>query len=90
MYNPFSLETALVRLNLINPLRKVTIYISGNGYVVLRFKADNEGIWMFHCHILWHRAGGMAMAFQVLGDEIGILGRAREGALRSCAAQMRD
>jgi hypothetical protein len=39
------------------------------GYVVIRFLADNEGIWKLHCHILWHAASGMSMAFQVLGDE---------------------
>jgi len=37
--------------------------------VVIRFKADNEGIWTLHCHVLWHQAAGMAMAFQVGGDE---------------------
>lgn len=42
------------------------------GYVVLRFRADNEGLWLFHCHVLWHHAVGMAMAFQVGGDETGI------------------
>jgi len=35
----------------------------------MRFLADNEGIWALHCHILWHQASGMNMAFQVLGDE---------------------
>jgi hypothetical protein len=40
------------------------------GYVVVRFLADNEGMWVLHCHVLWHAASGMSMAFQVLGDEI--------------------
>jgi hypothetical protein len=35
----------------------------------MRFLADNEGIWTLHCHILWHAASGMSMAFQVGGDE---------------------
>jgi hypothetical protein len=39
------------------------------GYAVLRFKANNEGLWFFHCHILWHQAAGMAMAFHV-GDDV--------------------
>lgn len=39
------------------------------GYVVIRFLADNEGIWALHCHIMWHQASGMSMAFHVLGDE---------------------
>jgi FtsP/CotA-like multicopper oxidase with cupredoxin domain len=58
--------------NLENPVRKDTVYIPRRGYAVLRFKADNEGVWMFHCHVLWHQASGMAMAFQVGGDENGV------------------
>jgi hypothetical protein len=55
-------------LNTVNPLKKDTVYVPAFGYVVLRFLADNEGIWMFHCHLLWHQASGMAMSIQVLGD----------------------
>ena len=39
--------------------------VPGFGYVVFRFKADNVGPWMFHCHIEWHMAMGMAMLFSV-------------------------
>ncbi|OWZ10826.1 Multicopper oxidase [Phytophthora megakarya] len=31
------------------------------GYVVLRFTADNPGVWIFHCHIDWHLEAGMSM-----------------------------
>lgn len=44
------------------------------GYVVLRFLADNEGIWALHCHVLWHAGSGMSMGFQVLGGEEGFVG----------------
>lgn len=60
-------------MNTLNPVKKDTIYIPRMGYVVLRFKADNEGLWFFHCHILMHHAAGMAMAFQVGGNEHGFL-----------------
>ncbi|KAL3669983.1 hypothetical protein V7S43_005354 [Phytophthora oleae] len=33
------------------------------GYLVLRFKADNPGVWMMHCHIDWHMSIGMGMIF---------------------------
>uniref|UniRef100_H3GSN1 Multicopper oxidase n=1 Tax=Phytophthora ramorum TaxID=164328 RepID=H3GSN1_PHYRM len=33
------------------------------GYVVLRIKADNPGVWMMHCHIEWHMGIGMGMIF---------------------------
>ncbi|KAG0647113.1 Cell surface ferroxidase fetC [Hyphodiscus hymeniophilus] len=55
--------------NVDNPLRKDTVYVPPWGYVVIRFLADNAGIWTLHCHILWHQGSGMAMAFQVMGDE---------------------
>ncbi|GAM33314.1 hypothetical protein TCE0_003f00125 [Talaromyces pinophilus] len=38
-----------------------TVQIPRRGYAVLRFKADNPGVWLFHCHVMWHLAGGMAM-----------------------------
>jgi hypothetical protein len=61
------------------------------GYVVLRFHADNEGLWMFHCHILWHQASGTSMGFQVLGDAEGIFrdGRRREQARGLCSNSMK-
>ncbi|KAL4896570.1 multicopper oxidase-domain-containing protein [Aspergillus ambiguus] len=43
-----------------------TVYIPSRAYAVLRFKADNIGVWMFHCHILWHLASGMAMLIDVM------------------------
>ncbi|EFX02163.1 iron transport multicopper oxidase fet3 [Grosmannia clavigera kw1407] len=73
-YNPFTPWT-LPRggpFNVVDPLQRDTIYVPPYGYAVLRFLADNEGIWLLHCHILWHAASGMTMAFQVLGDEIGL------------------
>ncbi|CAG2237756.1 unnamed protein product [Mytilus edulis] len=30
-------------------------------YVVIRFKADNPGLWFFHCHIDLHNTNGMGM-----------------------------
>jgi hypothetical protein len=56
-------------LNLANPVRKDTVSVPRRGYVVLRFCADNPGIWMFHCHVLFHQASGMAMGILVGGDE---------------------
>ncbi|CAI5717344.1 unnamed protein product [Peronospora destructor] len=31
------------------------------GYIVLRFDADNSGVWIFHCHIDWHLEAGLSM-----------------------------
>lgn len=51
--------------NLKNPVKKDTVVVPRRGYAVLRFRADNPGIWMFHCHVLWHQASGMAMGIEV-------------------------
>lgn len=42
-----------------------TVYIPSRGHAILRFRADNPGIWLFHCHIIWHQASGMAMLLQI-------------------------
>lgn len=35
------------------------------GYAVIRFRADNPGVWAFHCHIDLHSMSGMMMLFTV-------------------------
>jgi len=30
---------------------------------VMRFVADNPGVWNFHCHNDWHNLSGMAATF---------------------------
>ncbi|XP_050514560.1 uncharacterized protein LOC114336593 [Diabrotica virgifera virgifera] len=47
------------------PPGKDTIAVPNNGYVVLRFRADNPGFWLFHCHFLFHIVIGMNLVFQV-------------------------
>ncbi|EJU02139.1 ferroxidase [Dacryopinax primogenitus] len=46
-----------------NPSRRDTIMIPAGGSVNLRFRADNPGTWMFHCHIEWHLEAGLAVIF---------------------------
>lgn len=66
-YNPYdrSKKPQGGQYNLRNPLRKDTVYIPPAGYVVLRIKADNIGLWLLHCHVLWHHGVGMAMNLEV-------------------------
>jgi iron transport multicopper oxidase len=40
-------------------MRRDTFAIYPNGNIVLRFKADNPGVWLFHCHIEWHVDAGL-------------------------------
>ncbi|XP_060585722.1 uncharacterized protein LOC132741548 [Ruditapes philippinarum] len=53
---------------LTNPLYKDTVAVQGRGgYTIIRFKADNPGMWFFHCHSEGHLMQGMAMVMKV-GD----------------------
>ncbi|XP_072743934.1 uncharacterized protein [Anoplolepis gracilipes] len=52
-----------------NPVKKDTIAIPFNGYVVLRFVADNPGYWLFHCHFIYHQVVGMEMLLKVGNQE---------------------
>ncbi|KAM5480711.1 hypothetical protein MaudMau93_007398 [Microsporum audouinii] len=41
------------------PMRRDTVLVRPNGNMVLRFRADNPGVWIFHCHIEWHMDSGL-------------------------------
>jgi iron transport multicopper oxidase len=40
-------------------MRRDTFVLRPDGYIVLRFQADNPGVWLFHCHIEWHMDQGL-------------------------------
>jgi len=40
---------------------KDTVVMPFGGYVVVRFRADNPGDWMVHCHTDYHLADGMGV-----------------------------
>ncbi|KAJ5146391.1 Multicopper oxidase type 2 [Penicillium bovifimosum] len=41
------------------PVRRDTIMVQNHGHAVLRFRADNPGVWMLHCHVEWHVEAGL-------------------------------
>ncbi|KAI5783572.1 Cupredoxin [Geopyxis carbonaria] len=45
------------------PMRRDVVLAPPNGNVVLRFRADNAGIWLFHCHLEWHLVSGLVTTF---------------------------
>ena len=53
-----------------NLMQRSTIAVPANGYVVLRFKADNPGIWLMHCHTNSHMLEGMATLLDVSDNGI--------------------
>ena len=41
------------------PMRRDTFLLYPESHIVLRFRSDNPGIWLFHCHIEWHVDAGL-------------------------------
>jgi L-ascorbate oxidase len=50
--------------NLKDPILKNTVSVHPYGWTALRFKADNPGVWAFHCHIEAHFFMGMGIVFE--------------------------
>ncbi|WFD28766.1 L-ascorbate oxidase [Malassezia nana] len=44
-------------------IKRDTAVVPMLGHAVIRWVADNPGVWAFHCHMDVHLASGMAMAF---------------------------
>ncbi|XP_053672224.1 uncharacterized protein LOC128722576 [Anopheles nili] len=53
------------RPNAHSPPYKDTMSIPNRGYVRIRFRADNPGFWLVHCHFEWHLANGMGLVVQI-------------------------
>ncbi|KAL6943885.1 hypothetical protein ACO0OE_003777 [Hanseniaspora uvarum] len=45
------------------PMIRDTVFVEANSYIVLRFVANNPGVWFFHCHIDFHLEQGLAAVF---------------------------
>ncbi|XVF55155.1 hypothetical protein PTKIN_Ptkin06aG0013800 [Pterospermum kingtungense] len=61
-YNP---ATDRRKLNLINPQIRNTIGVPVGGWAIIRFTANNPGVWLIHCHLDAHLSLGLATAFVV-------------------------
>jgi len=51
--------------NLVDPVARNTIAVPTGGWVVIRFLANNPGMWFFHCHLDAHVPMGLGMVFAV-------------------------
>ena len=52
-----------LNLTLDNPPRRDVVLLPTNGYVVIAFRPDNPGTWLFDCHIANHASFGLAVQF---------------------------
>lgn len=69
----FDMKTDTASYNLKNPIMKNSVPLHPYGWTALRFKADNPGVWVFHCHIEFHFFLGMAVVFEEGIDQVGEL-----------------
>lgn len=67
VYDP---ATHAAQLNTKNPPFRDTATLPQNGWVVLRFVADNPGLWIFHCHSIWHESMGMLFVLAEAVEEL--------------------
>lgn len=52
------------------PIRRDTVMLNKNSYSVWRFRADNPGVWLFHCHIEYHIVSGFMATFVEAPDHL--------------------
>ncbi|KAI3794227.1 hypothetical protein L1987_36856 [Smallanthus sonchifolius] len=55
----------LAKYNLVDPPERNTVGVPTGGWSAIRFRADNPGVWFFHCHLELHTGWGLKTAFVV-------------------------
>lgn len=58
-FGNFDNDTSPKTYNLIDPPEVNTVGVPRGGWVAIRFKSDNPGVWFMHCHVEWHSSWGM-------------------------------
>ncbi|KAI4353238.1 hypothetical protein L6164_002203 [Bauhinia variegata] len=61
----YNATTDQSNFNLVDPVERNTIAVPTGGWVAIRFRADNPGVWFLHCHFEVHTTWGLKMAFLV-------------------------
>lgn len=69
----FNVSSDPAKYNLVNPIMKNTVAVHPYGWTALRFRADNPGVWLFHCHIESHFFMGMGVVFEEGIEKVGRL-----------------
>ncbi|KAK7844864.1 laccase-14 [Quercus suber] len=64
-YGNFDNVTDPEGYNLVDPPKMNTVSLPKKGWVALRFKASNPGVWLWHCHLDRHLSWGMDTVFIV-------------------------
>ncbi|KAK7279751.1 hypothetical protein RJT34_24808 [Clitoria ternatea] len=64
-FGNFDLYKDPLKYNLVDPPYQNTVIVPINGWIAIRFRTKNPGVWFMHCHIERHVTWGMAMTFIV-------------------------
>ncbi|KAJ8540480.1 hypothetical protein K7X08_030399 [Anisodus acutangulus] len=64
-FGNFNPKTDTAKFNLVDPPLRNTASVPVKGWTVIRFVADNPGVWLMHCHLDVHITWGLGMAFLV-------------------------
>ncbi|XP_049934167.1 laccase-14-like isoform X2 [Nymphaea colorata] len=65
----FDPEKDPLEYNLVDPPEENTVGVPFSGWSALRFRADNPGVWLLHCHFERHYSWGMTAVFIVTDGE---------------------
>ncbi|KAJ2801888.1 ferroxidase fet3 [Coemansia guatemalensis] len=77
----------IVPLTNFSPLMRDTIFVPQGEYAVVRFKADNPGVWNMHCHFDWHMGMGLNMLFIEAPEQMRQVIRVPQSVIDQCVAQ---
>ncbi|KAL1368557.1 hypothetical protein HN51_022701 [Arachis hypogaea] len=64
-FGNYNATIAEPQFNFVDPQVRNTISVPVGGWAVIRFQANNPGIWLVHCHLETHLPWGLAMSFEV-------------------------
>ncbi|KAD6119803.1 hypothetical protein E3N88_11074 [Mikania micrantha] len=62
----FNSSSDPANFNLVDPVERNTVGVPSGGWVAVRFRADNPGVWFMHCHIEIHLSWGLRLAWSVM------------------------
>ncbi|KAL5974685.1 Laccase-3 [Asimina triloba] len=71
-FGNFNPQTDTQKFNLVDPPMRNTVGVPQGGWSVIRFVADNPGVWLMHCHLDVHITLGLAMVL-IVEDGVGKL-----------------
>ncbi|XP_071737844.1 laccase-17-like [Rutidosis leptorrhynchoides] len=66
----FNSATDPAKFNLVDPVERNTVGVPSGGWVAIRFRADNPGVWFMHCHIEIHLSWGLKMVWAVMDGKL--------------------